>query len=156
MNQHAQRFHSTASIPPAAQDRRPAHAPHRDVSERQSRALVQSLHATARRAAKAGHRARAIAAALMAGLMAVAGAGCGSTSHSQTHDLALGAYLVRGDEETGFHTTGAPATSTTAALWTGAIPNGGAEKSRLMTEGFHRAISIQTASAHGRRPGVGQ
>lgn len=150
VNQHAQLVDSTAPIPQAAQDIRPPHVPHRDVSERQRRTLVRSLRATARRAIEADHRARAIVAALMAGLVAVAGAGCGGTSHSQTPDLGLGAYLIRGDEETGFHTTGAPATSTTASLWTAGIPDGQAEKSRLKTEGFHRAISVQTASAHGQ------
>jgi len=117
VNQHAQRFDSTASMSHSAQD---------------------------------GRRARTIAAVLLAGLVAIAGAGCGSTSHTQKPDLALSAYLVRGDEETGFQTTGSPTTSTTAALWTAAIPNGQTEESRLATEGFHRAISIQTASAHGQ------
>ncbi|HUA04149.1 MAG TPA: hypothetical protein VMB27_09610 [Solirubrobacteraceae bacterium] len=95
-------------------------------------------------------RARALAAALIAGLVSIAAAGCGSSSHSQKPDLELSAYLVRGNEETGFQTTGSPATSTTAALWTAEIPNGQAEQSRLVTEGFHRAISTQTASAHGQ------
>lgn len=93
---------------------------------------------------------QAIAAALVAGLVAVAGAGCGNTSNSQKPDLALSAYLARANEETGFQVTGSPATSTTAALWTAAMPNGQAVQSRLVTEGFHRAISIQTASAHGQ------
>lgn len=149
MNQDTQLLDSTAPIPQAVPDRRPARAPHRDLSER-PRPLVRSLRATPRRATEASHRARAIATALIAGLVAVAGAGCGGTSHSQTPDLGLSAYLVRGNEETGFHTTGSPAISTTPAQWTAEIPNGQTEESRLATEGFHRAISIQTASGDGQ------
>jgi len=95
-------------------------------------------------------RARATEAALVAVLLAVAAAGCGSTSDSRKPDLALGAYLVQGNEEIGLQTTGPPVTSATAKQWTAAIPNGQAEESRLETEGFERAISVQTASAHGQ------
>ncbi len=113
-------------------------------------ARLRSLRGRARRAIETRRSPRALATALMAGLVTVVGAGCGSSSHSQKADLALSAYLVQGDDETGFQTTGPPATSTTAALWTAAIPNGQTEESRLVTEGFHRAISIQTASTHGQ------
>ena len=86
----------------------------------------------------------------MAVLLAVAAAGCGSAADSRKPDLALGAYLVQGNEEIGLQTTGPPATSATAKQWTASIPNGQAEESRLETEGFERAISIQTASANGQ------
>ena len=75
---------------------------------------------------------------------------CESTSDSRKPGLALGAYLVQGDEEIGLYTTGPPATSATTKQWTAAIPNGQTEESRLETEGFERAISIQTASADGQ------
>jgi hypothetical protein len=97
-------------------------------------------------------RARAVAGALIAGLLLVAGAGCGGTSHSATPGLALSAYLVQGNEETGLRATGAPMTSTTPAQWTAEIPNGQAEASRLGAEGFHRAVSVQTGS--GQSQGV--
>ena len=97
-------------------------------------------------------QSRVLAAALTAGLVVIAGAGCGSasTSDNQKPELALSAYLVQSGEETGFQTTGSPATSATAPLWTAAIPNGRAELSRLGNEGFERAISVQTASARGQ------
>lgn len=97
-------------------------------------------------------RARAIAGALTAGLLLVASAGCGGTSHSATPGLALTAYLVQGNEETGLRATGAPTTSTTPAQWTAEIPNGQAEESRLGAEGFHRAVSVQTGA--GQSEGV--
>jgi hypothetical protein len=87
--------------------------------------------------------------ALVAGLMAVSAAGCGSTSHSSNPGLALSAYLVQGNEETGLQTTGTPTTSTTPAQWTAEIPNGQAENSRLGKEGFQSAISVQTGSTQG-------
>jgi hypothetical protein len=95
-------------------------------------------------------RARPTAGALIAALLAVGGAGCGGTSHSSTPGLALSAYLVHGNEETGLQTTGAPTTSTTPAQWTAEIPNGQAEASRLETEGFHSAVSVQTGSVQGQ------
>ena len=149
MNRHAQLLDSIPANPHTLLDRRPGRASHREVIERQRRELVRSLRATACRATKTRRRARAIAA-LLAGLVALAGGGCGSTSHSHKPDLALSAYLVRGDEETGFQTTGSPTTSTTAALWTAAIPHGQPEESRLVSAGFRRVISIQTAAAHGQ------
>lgn len=137
MNQHPPILDTTAPTPQAALDGRP-------------RLGRQSLRATAGRAIETRRRARAIAAGLMTGLTVVAAAGCGSNAHSHKPGLALSAYLVRSDEETGFRTTGSPATSTTASLWTAPLPNGQAQESRLVTEGFHRAISIQTASADGQ------
>jgi len=95
-----------------------------------------------------GRRARGIACMLVAGL-ALAGAGCGGSAHSSTSALALGAYVVRGNEETGLPATGAPATSTTPAQWTAQLSNGQAAESRLGTEGFHSAISVQTGSQRG-------
>jgi hypothetical protein len=94
-------------------------------------------------------QARAIAGALVAGLVVIVGTGCGGTSHGSPPALALSAYLVQGNEETDFQTTGAPTTSTTPVQWTAEIPNGQAEESRLGNEGFHRAVSVQTGSGQG-------
>ncbi len=151
LNRRAQLLDDTVPMPEAVLDRRRGRGPDREVSERQRCGLVQSLRASARRAIETRSRARAIAAALMAGLIAAAGAGCGRTSHSQKSDVALSAYLVRDHEETGFQTTGSPAISTTAGLWTAPMTDGQTEESRLVTEGFHRAFSVQTVSSDGQR-----
>ncbi len=95
-------------------------------------------------------RARTVAGLLIAALLAVAWAGCGSASHTSTPGLALSAYLVHGDEETGLQLTGSPATSKTPAQWTADISNGQAEESRLKAEGFHSAVSVQTGYAQGQ------
>lgn len=91
-------------------------------------------------------RARAVAGVLIVGLLAIAGAGCGGASHSSAPGLALNAYLVHGNEETGLPPTGAPTTNTTSAQWTAGISNGQAEASRLKAEGFHSVVQVSTGS----------
>jgi hypothetical protein len=113
-----------------------------------TRALIARHGVDSRRA---GHtcRARVLLGALVVGGMAAAAAGCAGTSHSTSPDLPLSAYLVQGNDETGLHRTSAPATSTTAELWTAALPHPQAQKSRLVTEGFDRAVSVQTGTSGG-------
>lgn len=103
-------------------------------------------------------RGRAVVGVLTASLLTVVGAGCGgsspstashsTTSHSPTSALALDAYLVHGNEETGLRPIGAPATDPTPADWTAQTPNSQAETARLQREGFHAVVSVHTGSAH--------
>ena len=99
--------------------------------------------------------------------VAVMAVGCGSSGKSATTKsasatsaaaatpatakLPLGAYLVRGQEETGLPPTGQTTHYLTATQWTSnGVPNGAAEAKRLAQEGFREAMSVQTGSTKGQ------
>lgn len=99
--------------------------------------------------------------------VAVMAVGCGSSGKSATTKsasatsaaaatpaaakLPVGAYLVRGQEETGLAPTGQTTHYLTATQWTSnGVPNGAAEAKRLTQEGFREAMSVQTGSTKGQ------
>lgn len=83
--------------------------------------------------------------------------GCGSSSHSSSHSsstgLTISAYVVRGDEETGFHPAGRPHVAHTVAGGEAGNPNAAADEKRLTSEGFIQGVTVNTSGADGGQGG---
>jgi hypothetical protein len=79
--------------------------------------------------------------------------GCGSSSHSSSTGLTISAYVVRGNEETGFHPAGRPQVAHTVAAGEAGNPNAAADEKRLTSEGFIEGVRVNTSGAHGGQGG---
>ena len=80
--------------------------------------------------------------------------GCGSSSHSgSSTGLAISAYVVRGNEETGFHPAGRPQVAHTVAAGEAGNPNAAADEKRLTSEGFIQGVTVNTSGADGGQGG---
>ncbi len=83
--------------------------------------------------------------------------GCGSSSHSSSHSsstgLAISAYVVRGNEETGFHPAGRPQVAHTVAASEAGNPNAANDEKRLTSEGFIQGVTVNTSGADGGQGG---
>jgi hypothetical protein len=83
--------------------------------------------------------------------------GCGSSSHSSSHSsstgLTISAYVVRSNEETGFHPAGRPQVAHTVAAGEAGNPNAAADEKRLTSEGFIQGVMVNTSGADGGQGG---
>jgi hypothetical protein len=78
--------------------------------------------------------------------------GCGSSSHSSSAGLAISAYVVRGNEETGFH-PGRPQVAHTVAAGQAGNPNAAGDEKRLTSEGFVQGATVNTNGVEGGQGG---
>ncbi|MFZ0042360.1 MAG: hypothetical protein WAK93_13700 [Solirubrobacteraceae bacterium] len=78
---------------------------------------------------------------------------CGSSSHTSSHTsstgLTISAYVVRGNEETGFHPAGRPQVAHTVTAGEAGNPNAAADEKRLTSEGFSQGVMVNTSGADG-------
>lgn len=79
--------------------------------------------------------------------------GCGSSSHSSSTGLTISAYVVRGNEETGFHPAGRSQVAHTVAAAEAGNPNAATDEKRLTSEGFIQVASVNTSGADGGQGG---
>jgi hypothetical protein len=79
--------------------------------------------------------------------------GCGSSSQSSSTGLAISAYVVRDNEETGFHPAGRPQVAHTVAADEAGNPNAADDEKRLTSEGFIQGVTVNTSSADGGQGG---
>jgi hypothetical protein len=79
--------------------------------------------------------------------------GCGSSSQSSSTGLSISAYVVRGNEETGFHPAGRPQVAHTVAAEEAGNPNAADDEKRLTSEGFIQGVTVNTSSADGGQGG---
>ncbi len=79
--------------------------------------------------------------------------GCGGSSHSSSTGLAISAYVVQGNEETGFHPAGRPRVAHTVAAGEAGNPNAVGDEKRLTSEGFVQGVMVNTSGADGGQGG---
>jgi hypothetical protein len=79
--------------------------------------------------------------------------GCGSSSHASSTGLAISAYVVQGNEETGFHPTGRPQVAHTVTAGEAGNPNAAGDEKRLTSEGFVQGVTVNTSGADGGQGG---
>jgi hypothetical protein len=79
--------------------------------------------------------------------------GCGSSSHSSSTGLTISAYVVRGNEETGFHPAGRPQVAHTVAAGEAGNPNAAGDEKRLTSEGFVQGAAVNTNGVEGGQGG---
>jgi hypothetical protein len=83
--------------------------------------------------------------------------GCGSSSHTSSHSsstgLTISAYVVRSNDETGFHPAGRLQVTHTVAAGEAGNPNAAGDEKRLTSEGFVQGATVGTKGVEGGQGG---